>query len=1851
MQIIVRCELTRVPALDRPSGQNQAAQQGFALAFTTGVSSVGTQGAEQDALTARLQAILNAAGTPLSTASFRSQFEANLSWLCPWTWSIEALKLVPSDGSQALVISTGFRKPTQPAPPYVDVVLNSLFEHLTVQLVDPGPPPVLKTDAAAGFDAAPAAAPNEQTNHALRWPVLMSALGVTPAPLPEDAFRQVILFRLPEADVPHTIPFGIVAKIKNGSGAVFEVPSHFDTLPAGATPVIMQWDPVSLSDEIVMQAKLHDPASAVDLDEWSTPLTAVGEDALRDARTTFADLCWVPGAIANAMDDVARSNDPTSAQVQSWLLCNGLLALYSALVLDPAGFRAAPDEIDLFTSIRYALPSALAPQWDAFVDGMRGHKPFSLFDAPAQDEARLGKMVTYLNSLSTASNVGFPAWTSPGWRDNVVPDLGASEIARRFRTVLNWLSKAEGLTRFLLLAWSDPDVAGAAPLTMDLRDAMPGVVHDNSLSWRIRFTCLGLPVRKNLPVNAIGAWKQLVDIMLTQTPQKTADAVRDQILALEDSLLAGTSIFKLKQPPAGQPTPATSAYAAFDSARAKVAPPDAAKRWWTPHSAWTSQPDALVLRLDNLDAPASAQRYGLLLRRSSAADWCCPQVGSVAVPRIQKPPLTVLTDAANTPLWTVYPRLAVLADGFEQVYLRYDGRPLLYDIQAATSGEQIDKLDDFSKPALLPFVHPTPWCPWGDPAITATMRPLAKLPALNFRASFDLAIFQVGTGGVLPKAVAADNGPNNWQLEPRQQIPYTDPGQQPYPASPAMPIPGTRVTYWRSTGVGQCTASYRTLNGDDWRVDRPDNVPLLAKITGAPTRAPQTDGRAPRQLTGTLLLARGVNAWKQLVICVATPMCSFETYVRHIDRSTDPGRQLAQLLRCADLFVRNPNPRSPPSTTGQLVPDPLGLRTDTGVAPLGETRDTLPGGMQLGDPAVTHLIVSLAPIISANRVPPPRRAIPVQCGDIDAIVQSVTTPLNPPIEKLAQLIRATVMGPVINQQRSETLTVTITCAPPGSDARIALSADGVEVSVPSGEVWSLEICPAVIADDPGRPSPFSPLLLSNVAVAAHAASASTVLPDRTQGSVAKVQALDFDNGPLHDYFMFDGIARLVEVADTNAGTSQAAPASKAFVPTLSDGATIDAKTLYDHLTVASKDGDLSVLLAPAEPTGAASDALTRLRYFHTATIGWQVWRWLGRPVPPYPRGIADDVPPEVVDLLAQDNVSLRDAMSAAAQVPYFWDYSGFADRTPDPEVIRARPLVCTWRNSPNAPSVTLHREPLAHISREMLYRFQITLNHRYTRVYAKAAETDTSVNALIPRDVLASHPIEPTHAPRVSVADYWKRGRRPAMLAGRPAPPRVKVILPLTQRATDDASSVASVLLVLNEEHGAIGGLAETLDAAIELTTRRYTYTNPATSASRLEVGPDPVLETSLPGIWKDPTASRATQFFGIQLDGPIGHTFDIGEPEGRYVTSSYIAHAVGKIAPWSLAKVRVRRVVLPEALDSDGVGAPNDGTQQIFSMPGFYSLDTTKVSNQTKITLSWTSTSGRPVLPDLTLDGFSAVDDDIEFAATSATPSVWFVSDSTRVPSHWAQAPADKTMSALSLRVVASQIAPPRSDGSMNAVWEIAVYVRSPASAWRRFAVWEDTFASFDLTPHLNASADIQGNSAMSAETRPCYSAYTQGNWTQFPIDLDRAISLSGLENIRSTITGGTLTMTQWPIVSDVLDLDANARLSAYVLATRRSARSANGRSTERFVGVFGPWTSAAQTTGFKRVNNDCGEKAILDGEVCARILLVQSLPDKKAASADFWSTMFPEVGTPEATGQDATQRIVAMSSPLGDA
>ncbi|WP_322021683.1 MULTISPECIES: hypothetical protein [unclassified Burkholderia] len=157
------------------------------------------------------------------------------------------------------------------------------------------------------------------------------------------------------------------------------------------------------------------------------------------------------------------------------------------------------------------------------------------------------------------------------------------------------------------------------------------------------------------------------------------------------------------------------------------------------------------------------------------------------------------------------------------------------------------------------------------------------------------------------------------------------------------------------------------------------------------------------------------------------------------------------------------------------------------------------------------------------------------------------------------------------------------------------------------------------------------------------------------------------------------------------------------------------------------------------------------------------------------------------------------------------------------------------------------------------------------------------------------------------------------------------------------------MLLVLNEEHGTIGGLAESLDAAIELTTRYYTANTSPTSASRLEIGPDPILSASPPADWnEDPGVIPADQFVGIQLDGPIGHTFDIGEPEGRYVTSSYIAHTTGKVAPWSLAKLRVRRVVLPEALDSDSAATwPDDGTQRIFSMPGFYSLDLAKVTSQ----------------------------------------------------------------------------------------------------------------------------------------------------------------------------------------------------------------------------------------------------------------------------------------------------------------
>lgn len=1845
MKIIIRCELTRVPALDRAARDQDEAQLGFALGFVTGVSDVAAPGNPQTELTNRLDAVLDATGTPFTPRAFRNAFGSELGWLCPWTWTIQTLGVVAFDGSSSVDLVSGFRTPPAPAQPYVDVALDGLFDHLAGRMLRDATPPTIEDGVVAGFDTGQTSAPSEQTNRAFNWPVLVGSLGMSPAPLVEDAFRQALLFRMPVSTVPSK-PFGVAVTVASG-GASYTPPHTFSALPPGGPAILVQWDAVQMAqDEIVMQSSVFDPASAVDHDEWSTSLTPVGDNALIRARETFPNLCWTPGVIAIALSDTASgADDDAAVESQIALLCDGLLALYSAFVLDPLNFRQAPDGLDLFGAISLLIAPDAEPDWRSFVQALGRLRPPSLFDAPGSDEDRLKAMLTYLDALRATSKVELPS--AANWCDDLRA-LGTRKMAQSFRQLIDWLAKAEGVTTFLLQVWSDTNLTGQAPLGDALRAAISGAFKLSDFSWRVRFASLSLPVR-NAPGPAHDtSWMYLVKTMLAGDFAKIAAEVGARNKLIEDELLAPGSAFKLS---AGAAHGKADAWRAFQTASEAITLPDSSRRWCTPHSAWTAEPEDLVVRLENLDGLATNRRYGLLIRRTTAPDWCCLHAGSAGVSD-RGAAAVLLMDDAGKPLWTVHPRVSLVRDGFEQVYLDYFEKPLLYDWDAAASGEHVDNDDPLSQAALAPFVHAMPWRSWSLASGVVPMRSLAMTPVLWFYGTYDLALFHVGTGGVLPAAVAADAGWNGWQLLPKEQIPYADPVPSP---APPMPLPGAQIRYWRTVGVGGCAAAYKTVAGDDWRITRPSDVHLLASIVRTDASLPQADKLPAKALTDTILLARGVNSWDRLLIRVAAPFCSYQTYVRHLDRATPTHRTLGQILRCADLFMRNADPGSPSSDSSTLIPDPLNLRQDRDMAPLGEPPKSPPGGLQLGDPAVTHLIVSLSPVMSDIRTPLQRRAIPLASDDLDAIVRKIVNPDAPTIPELASVISATVRGPFIAAQRSTALSVSLTCAAPGTDAQITVSNGGVSIAIPSAEVWSLEICPAAIADDASQPLPFSPELISDASVY-DSQSGNPPAPgeERTRPALVKVMAYEPGNAAARNYLMFGGFARLIEVADTNAA-SQIHGAGAAFAPPPDPGRTIDASTLYAQLSVAPQDGDLVVTLIPGkEPDGVAPGALTRLRYFYSASISWQVWRWLGRPVPPYPRNIDDDVPRAIVDLLATDNVGRRDAMSAAAQVPYFWDYAGFADRTPGPEVTQTNPLVCVWRQGMAPASVKLHREPLGHIARELVYRFQVTLNHRYANVYRKAAAMKLVSQALIPGDVLASRQIAPTLAADYQVADSWKRARRPAMLASRPAPPRVKLMLPLTQRASDDASSVASVLMVLNEEHGAVGGLAESLDAAIELTTRNYTA--PAVRTERrLEVGPDPVSLTSLPKDWGTaPSLPGAGEFVGIRLDGPIGHTFDIGEPEGRYVASSYMAHATGNVTPWSLAKLRVRRVVLPEALAPGGAAtSPDDGTQRIFTMNAFCSLPPLDKLDSTRIVLQWGTDANSPSLADLTLEQFRQAGDDIQFATAAPDGSTWFVSKSARLPSHWTHDAPDRTRSALALRVVVTQIKPAKLDpsGAVLAapVWEIAVCVRSPASGWLRFAVAEASASAFEIEPQLNLSADVLAGGPFTRETQPCYSAYTQGNWVQFPLDLDRAIALCGVSNVRTTVKGNQLLLARWPTNAVFPWLENNNRYAAYVLATRKSNTGDVVRSGERFVGVFGPLPANSASLVLDRVHGDYGPTSIPDGDVCARILLVQALPSLPKATDDFWSAMFPPID-PGANGKDAAQRIVAMSSPLGD-
>ena len=342
--------------------------------------------------------------------------------------------------------------------------------------------------------------------------------------------------------------------------------------------------------------------------------------------------------------------------------------------------------------------------------------------------------------------------------------------------------------------------------------------------------------------------------------------------------------------------------------------------------------------------------------------------------------------------------------------------------------------------------------------------------------------------------------------------------------------------------------------------------------------------------------------------------------------------------------------------------------------------------------------------------------------------------------------------------------------------------------------------------------------------------------------------------------------------------------------------------------VATLDKLADAQLEPAVKPGATAPvAVTcpgdprRFRNVAGVQLRRQVWRWRGRPLPPFPFEAAanpDDFPTPADPTDAPQNLML-------------WDAPGFGDRSGIDMLDEDRQVGYP------TPRAELFGESLTADPRALYYRFNPLFTSRYA--------------GLFPQDppALVAAGYEWSEAPNRAGPDRWQVAltpwRRLVVPCRRTAEvprPVVRFLVPLTQPDGDPGpAGTPGLLAVLDEPAFAVGGLAEAVEADVVRVDDPW---EAQTGVSRPEFGPDPTLRSqgwtkAAKGGTGDAPPDDALP---VDVEGPIGHTFDTTADAPLYATSSYFVRPPD-VTPiqndpslaWYFAKVRLRRLLRPEGM------------------------------------------------------------------------------------------------------------------------------------------------------------------------------------------------------------------------------------------------------------------------------------------------------------------------------------------------
>jgi hypothetical protein len=295
-------------------------------------------------------------------------------------------------------------------------------------------------------------------------------------------------------------------------------------------------------------------------------------------------------------------------------------------------------------------------------------------------------------------------------------------------------------------------------------------------------------------------------------------------------------------------------------------------------------------------------------------------------------------------------------------------------------------------------------------------------------------------------------------------------------------------------------------------------------------------------------------------------------------------------------------------------------------------------------------------------------------------------------------------------------------------------------------------------------------------------------------------------------------------------------------------------------------------------------------WIHRVTLLMQRWRWNGRPLHDAPKANSalgsserDWTPEAFFQAWTDDDDEKLQA----------WDGRMFGDRAVT-DYRRHDAVVdfAAGRGLAEGAARVFHQD-ISQDAGALYFRYAVQVRSRYEGLLRHS-----------PVESRAGLRNEKKKADRVPEA--WRRLVVPCRFDRKLPPPRVKLVLPLTdvRRAESEGGepsraleATPGLLVVLSEPWFCYGGLAETLKAEAMIAEEpvHFAENPPPQPSRRAEFGADPIVSAEADhAIVVPPGESHpdAYRFRPLEVYGPIGHTFDTDTLAPSFVHTSFILPA-----------------------------------------------------------------------------------------------------------------------------------------------------------------------------------------------------------------------------------------------------------------------------------------------------------------------------------------------------------------------